>query len=103
MEEISKTQMELAIRKLRRMAAEIEDVPTFRGISVEAFQQDEHLIMLCSVFANEWKKTEKKYYELLEPLLPKGRITVAIRHLEEILPEPPLWRKIWNKIIKGLA
>ncbi len=103
MEEVNKTQMELAIRKLRRMAAEIEDVPLFRGIPITDFGFDEeHLVMLCKVFVHEWQNTRMKYLELLQPLLPEDRIQVVLRHLLPATHKPSLWRKIWDRI-KGLA
>lgn len=94
---ISKTQMELAIKILERRAAKSEHAPTFRGIAVTTEHFDaEHLVMLCQLFADEWHKTQERYYELLNPLLPSDRLKVVIRALRA--SQPSFWRKIWNKI-----
>ena len=89
--EISKIQMKLAIRRLERMAAKIEHVPTFRGVPVTAFDK-EHLEMLCSVYANEWQKSQAEYWEVL-----KGEIPTYIERARKTLYKPSLWRKIWNR------
>ena len=91
--EISKTQMELANKRLERLTADIDfATPTFRGVPVTAFDK-EHLEMLCSVYANEWQKSQAEYWEVL-----KGEIPTYIERARKTLSKPTFWRKIWNRI-----
>ena len=69
MEEISKARMMLANRRVERLAAKVDDVPTFRGVPATAFDK-EHLVMLCTVFANEWHTVQKDYYSVLMGAIP---------------------------------
>lgn len=91
---ISKTQMELANKRLERMAAAIEDVPMIRDVPATAFDK-EHLVMLCKVLADDLHKNRAKYFELLTEALPtfkeRAKAMCAAPY------KPSIWRRIWNK------
>lgn len=82
---ISKTQMELAIKVLERRAAKLDDFAMFRGIPAKEFDK-EHLVMLCNLFANEWRETQVKYF------------ATELSAAYDNLYKHSLWRKIWNRI-----
>ena len=112
---ISKTQMKLAIKLLERMAAELNDVPVFRRIIVTTEHFDaEHLVMLCTVYANEMEKYQQKYFEALDSSFPNYisggcatedlilKLRIAHKMTEWKKPlQPPIWRRIWNKLKKA--
>ena len=109
--EISKAQMELAIRDLERRAEKIEDVPTFRRITVTTEHFDaEHLAMLCSLFADEWGKARDLNNSLLESSLGReissAYYTAKARNfLQEAITKedkPSFRRKIWHRKPGGI-
>lgn len=97
---ISKNQMDLTIKILERRAANLgDDVARFRGIPASEFDK-EHLLMICNLFANEWKISEAKYLQATDRIFPsfiKGASATC-----DVLCKPTLRRKIWNRI-KSLA
>lgn len=57
---------ELVQRHLDSILALIPDnMPTFRGISVDKFDR-KNLIKLCKLFANEWRKAQERYFSVLK-------------------------------------
>jgi len=62
---VSKNQMELAIKILERRATQIGNVALFRGIPATAFDE-EHLVMLCNLFAEDLHKAQAKYFRALD-------------------------------------
>lgn len=57
---------EFAIRRLNSLVLELpDDMPTFRGVPVNEFEYDD-LLKLCRLFANEWKKTQQDYFDMLK-------------------------------------
>lgn len=95
MEEISKTRMEIAIRYLKVRTAEIEGIPTLKGIPATAFDK-EHLVMLCKLFADEWRKAQAKYLQATDRIFPS--YIAGANDVFGVLYKPSIWRKAWKKL-----
>lgn len=56
---------DLTLKRLETMTSKLpDDMPTFRGVSVDKFEKPE-LINICRLFANEMHKYQEQYLQAI--------------------------------------
>ena len=96
MTENAEDRLARTIHRLERSAARIDMVPMYCGIPITEFEEKEHLIMLCTLFAEGREKYQAKYFTAIRGKFPSyiaGACAAA-----ELFHKPTIWRRIWNKI-----